>query len=75
MNALGVIWPLADSLICIWHVQKYLRTKACPILARELLRDGVDPTWNEKVKDKWNVAKKVFNSIIYAESKEEKDTA
>ena len=52
IRAIEDVFPIADSMLCIWHVNKNILTKARPLLRKELLEtaeEAPDPNDKEAV--------------------------
>jgi hypothetical protein len=52
LRAIEDVFPIADSMLCIWHVNKNILTKARPLLRKELLEtaeEAPDPNDKEAV--------------------------
>jgi transposase-like protein len=53
LRAIEDVFPVADSMLCIWHVNKNILTKARPLLLRkellETAEEAPDPNDKEAV--------------------------
>lgn len=77
LRAIDEIFPLAASMIYIWHVMKNIQARMMPILQRQaLLADhNADNDLRDKINEMWKSAKSSFNMVIFARMEEEKDQA
>lgn len=64
LNALGVVLPATNSMICVWHINRDILKKARPILRMEVLsliaqEDRADPEFEanlrQRVDEQWRL--------------------
>jgi len=53
INAVKAVFPSADNLICTWHINKGILTKAKPLIRSELVHIEGDEEFNEAFEKNW----------------------
>jgi hypothetical protein len=55
INAIHVIFPFTNCMICIWHINKNILTKARPFLSKEIrdTADLDDKEFQDEIHKKW----------------------
>src|SRR6267143_4948718 len=53
ISAVKAVFPLADNLICTWHINKRILAKAKPLIRSELVHIEGDEEFNEAFENNW----------------------
>ena len=77
INALEVVFPGVNIILCIWHINKDILKKARPLIRTEIMNafGADDPEFNKEVLNKWKEMLTSWYCVVNAITFEEKDSA
>ena len=77
INALEVVFPGVNIILCIWHINKDILKKVRPLIRTEIMNafGADDPGANKEVLNKWKEMLTSWYCVVNAITFEEKDNA
>ncbi|THC88216.1 hypothetical protein EYZ11_012337, partial [Aspergillus tanneri] len=79
INAIQVLWPQTKILLCIWHINKNILSKAKPLISQALLKDreldqADTNAFKERLDKDWKKMLKQWYKVVSAASITEYET-
>lgn len=76
VNALTEVFPTTNSMICIWHINKNILSKASPIIRRGLENAALnDEEFRHQVDEDWKIMLTLWMRVVNATTQQQMDQA